>query len=261
MKNIKLKTMGKIVIVSLVGLMSVMGSARALAVDFSGLDVAQTYVVADTEAKDGDILVNSAAGFVRTKIPYDNAIFGVLTDKPVAVFRVAGEEGRQPIIRSGVTMVNVSANNGVIAKGDYITSSETLGVGMKATRSGYVLGVALDTGTDRIPVAVKVEYAELTTTRNANRLFELLGASFLANVKDPEKFGTIVRYIFAGLVMLGSLTFGFVTFSRAIPKGIEAIGRNPLAKTTIYFSMALNVGLVGLVGLLGIIGSLLILRL
>lgn len=235
-----------------------------MAADFAGQDVASTFVVTDTDSKDGDILVNSSQGLVRTKIPYDSAMFGVLSDHPLVVFRSPAASG-SAMIRNGVTMVNVNTSNGEIKPGDYITTSETLGAGMKAIRSGYVLGTALSGfaggGVGQIPVALQIQYAELTTTRNANRLFELLGASFLANVKDPEKFGTIIRYILAGLVLLGSLTFGFVTFSRAIPKGIEAIGRNPLAKNTIYLSMALNVGLVVLVGILGIVGSLLILRL
>lgn len=235
-----------------------------LAVDNLGMDVTGSFTIVDSEAVDGDILVNSANGLARTKIPYDSNIFGVLTDKPSVVFRTA-DVGTKPVVRGGVAKVNVIGSNGVVAKGDYVTSSETLGKAMKVTRSGYVLGVALESASgqdeQKISVAIRIEYVELTTTRNANRLFELLGASFLANVKDPEKFGTIVRYILAGFILLGSLTFGFVTFSRAIPKGIEAIGRNPLAKNTIYFSMALNVGLIAIVGILGIVGSLLILRL
>lgn len=256
--------MKRIAVVSLMGLVSLMSPMEVFAADTPIQDVAASYVVADKEAKDGDILINSPEGLVRGKIPYDNRIFGVLTDRPLVTFRVTAE-GYKSVVRAGVATVNVVTTNGEIKVGDYVTSADNLGKGMKATRSGYVLGVAMGGynggGVGQIPVAVRVEYAELTTTRNANRLFELLGASFLANVKDPEKFGTIVRYIFAGLVLLSSLVFGFVTFSRAIPKGIEAIGRNPLAKTTIYFSMALNVGLVLIVGILGIAGALLILRL
>lgn len=255
--------MRKIALIALV-IALVLATKPALAADLSGQDVASTFKVADSDAKDGDILVSSNSGLIRTKIPYDSAIFGVLSDKPLVVFRDPEASGTA-VIRAGVTLVNVNTSNGEIKLGDYVTTSETAGVGMKAIRSGYVLGVAQadfsggDVG--QVPVAIRIEYAELTTTRNANRLFELLGASFLANAKNPEKFGTIVRYILAGLVILGSLIFGFVTFSRSIPKGIEAIGRNPLAKNTIYLSMALNLGLVVLVGILGIVGALLILRL
>ena len=237
---------------------------QVLAADTPVQDVAGSYQVADQDAKDGDILVSSTSGLVRTKITYDNNIFGVLVDNPLVVFRVT-DPGFKSVVRSGVASVNVVGTNGAVNSGDFITSSETAGKGMKAIRSGYVLGVALGSfsgsGEGRISVALHSEYTELTTARNANRLFELLGASFLANVKDPEKFGMIIRYIAAGLVLLVSFGFGFLTFSKSIPKGIEAIGRNPLAKNTIYFSMALNVGLIGIVGILGLVGALLILRL
>ena len=246
-----------ILLMGLVSLVSLMGRTVLAA------DVASTYKVADNQAVFGDILINSSSGFIRTKIPYDNSLFGVLVETSSLIFR-SGDPADKPVVQSGTAIVNVVATNGDIKNGDYITSSETLGKGMKATRSGYVLGVALSefsgSGDGQISVAVRVEYAELTTTRNANRLLELLGSSFLTNVKDPEKFGQVVRYITAGLVLLVSFGFGFITFSRSLPRGIEAIGRNPLAKNTIYLSMAINVGLIAIVGIMGIVGALLILR-
>jgi len=266
-KKLKIKNYRKAVLVIVLSVSGLLlsGQFRVVrAVDTPIQNVAGSYLVFDNDAKDGDILISSSSGLVRTKIPYDDNIFGVLTDTPPVVFRFT-EPGFKSVATSGVVSVNVVGTNGAIASGDSITSSDALGKGVKAIRSGYVLGVAMGSfggqGEGKIPVAIKGEYAELTTARNANRLFELLGASFFANVRDPEKFGQIIRYIAAGLVMLASIIFGFVTFSRSVPKGIEAIGRNPLAKNTIYLSMALNVGLVAVVGILGIVGALLILRL
>lgn len=227
------------------------------------LGVAETYKISDSEAVDGDVLSNSSGSFERATKEYDGNLFGILADEPLVSLRTAGED-QKPIVRSGITMVNVISSNGPIKNGDYLTSSTTPGKAMKATNSGYVLGIALEdlTGNEgKISVAVKIEYAELTAPRSANRLFEYLGKSFLANAKDPEKFGMVVRYIAAGLVLLSSFSFGFITFSKSLPKGVEAIGRNPLAKNTIYLSMALNVGLIAIVGILGIAGALLILRL
>ncbi len=228
------------------------------------LSISNTFRVTDDRAVDGDILINTSSGFVRANLPYDNRIFGVLTDKPALVFRTEGTL-EKPVVSSGIATVNVVTTEGNINVGDYITSSATSGKGVKASRSGYVLGTALEgfsgSGAGRIQVAIRVEYAEITTARSANRLFEYLGASFLSNVKNPEKFGQIVRYIFAGLVLLISFGLGFSTFSKSLPKGIEAVGRNPLAKTTIYLTMALNVGLIVIVGVLGIAAALLILRL
>lgn len=227
----------------------------------TGLDMVNKFNVSDKDVVDGDILVNTANGLVRAIIPNDNAIFGVYTEKPLVVFETGTDK---PVVRSGVTMVNVTDSEGAINVADYITSSKDPGKGARATRSGYVLGVAMDKlsgHTGKIRVAIKIEYAEITTARSANRLFEYLGAAFFTNVKDPEKFGVIIRFVLAGLVLLISIIFAFVTFSKSIPKGIEAIGRNPLAKNTIYMSMLLNVFLIVLSVALGIVGAVLIIRL
>jgi len=113
----------------------------------------------------------------------------------------------------------------------------------------------------KIPVAIRIEYAELTNPRFAGRLFGFIGNSFLENVKDPKQLGTLIRFIAAGLVVLLSFTFGFLTFSRSIAKSVEALGRNPLAKSTIQLSMIINVVLLVLTGLIGIVASILIIRL
>ena len=232
------------------------------AVDIGG--VAGTFIINDPGAVTGDILTNTSDGLKLAKIPYDNNVFGVLADTPVVVVNT-GNVGEKPVVRTGTVSVNVTTANGAIKQGDRITSSTIPGKGEKADQSGYVLGVALagfsGTGTGTIPVAMGIEYAELTTARNANRLFEYLGASLFSNIQNPEKFGLIIRYILAGLILIASFGFGFVTFSKSLPKAMEAIGRNPLARHTIYLSMLLNVGLIVLVGIIGIAGALLIMRL
>lgn len=254
-----------LIIISLVSLMSLM-SKVVLAAETSGLEMTNSFAIADPAVVEGDIVANSSSGFERDAVAYDNNIFGVYVKNPIVVFRPGGLADK-PVARSGVVLVNVTTTNGEIKAGDYVTSSAIPGKGQKADKSGYVLGIALESYSGasgqvgEVLVAMRIEYAELTTARNANRLLEYLGGSFLTNVKNPEKFGMTIRYIAAGLVILAAFGFGFWTFSRAIPKGIEAIGRNPLAKNTIYLSMVLNVGLVVLVGILGIAGALLILRL
>ncbi len=241
------------------------GLARpALAADIGG--VAGTYVINDPAAVTGDIMVNTPDGFKLAKIPYDNNLFGVLSDTPVVVVHT-GEADSRPIVQAGIVTVNVTTFNGAIKKGDYLTSSTIPGKAQKADRSGYLLGVALSgysgakNEVGQIPVSMRIEYGELTTARNANRLLEYLGASFFSNVNNPEQFGIIIRYILAGLILIASFGFGFVTFSRSLPRAMEAIGRNPLARHTIYMSMLLNVGLIIIVGIIGIAGALMIIRL
>lgn len=240
-----------------------------------GLEVTTVYEIIE-DAQEGDIVSTGDKGLVRSIIGFDNKMFGVVQNTPIIVYQNKDNKGK-PVIRSGVAMVNVTTLNGPIKYGDYITSSLIPGKGQKASESGYVLGIALAAfdGADaqqidgpngkvssgKIQLAVKVEYAELTNPRFASRLFAFIGSSFLENINDPKKFGQVVRLLAAGLIVLLSFTFGFLTFSRSIIKGVEALGRNPLAKNTIQLSIVINIGLLIITAIIGIVASILIMRL
>ncbi len=241
----------------------------------AGIEITSLYNVTDKDAVNGDILIITNDGLKRATKSYDNRTFGILQTDSLMIYKNIQTDAK-PLIRSGIALVNVTTLNGPIKYGDYITSSSIAGKGQKASDSGYVLGIAMasfdgsgasqidgPTGkisVGKIQVAIRIEYAELTTPRFANRLFSFLGSSLLENISDPKQLGTIIRYIIAGLIVLISFTFSFLTFSRSIAKSIEAIGRNPLAKTTIQLSMLANIGLFLLTGTIGIIAAILIIR-
>ena len=240
-----------------------------------GVEVTAIYEITEQDAVDGDILKATDKGLVRTTIGFDNKMFGVIQDQPLLVYRTATKG--KPVVRSGVAQVNVTTLNGAIKYGDYITSSSIAGKGQKALESGYTFGMALGAFTGegatqidgpngkvaagKIPVAIRIEYTELTNPRFAGRLFGFVGTTLLENVSDPKQIGTVVRFVAAGLIILLSFTFGFLTFSRSIAKSIEALGRNPLAKSTIQFTMLINIVLLVATAIIGIVASLLILKL
>lgn len=232
-----------------------------------GIEVTSLYQIADPSAENGDIVITSPNGLIRASTSFDPKMFGVMQDKPLVVYQETQRTDSKPVTRSGVAQVNVTTVNGAIKYGDYITSSTDPGKGQKATESGYVIGIALQdfpgdaTTSGKISIAVKVEYAELSNPRFINRIFSFIGTAFLENVRDPKQFGDIIRYIAAGLIVLLSFTFGFLTFSRSMAKSVEALGRNPLAKNTIQFSMILNIVLLIITGLVGIVAAILIIRL
>ncbi len=236
--------------------------AKPVGAQFAGTEVTSTYQITDQQAMDGDILVTSGAGIIRADMAHDVRIFGVMQTNPVIVFRlVSGEE--QPVMRSGVAMVNVTSANGAIAKGDFITSSENKGKGQKATKSGYTLGMALENlngDSGKIAVAIKIEYAEISSAKTLARLMDVVGAIFFKDVREPGKFVEIMRNVVAALIVLTSFFFAFITFSRSVPKAIEAIGRNPLARRFIYISMMANIGLIVVILAFGIIGGIIVLR-
>jgi hypothetical protein len=69
----------------------------------------------------------------------------------------------QAVITEGIAHLCYNLQNGPIQKGDYITISSEAGVGMKATESGFTVGVALESSdaTEKpglIKVRVMVRY-------------------------------------------------------------------------------------------------------
>lgn len=244
------------------------------------LEIAETFDMPEGAA-DGDIVSYTEKGVELSAREYDDKIFGVIETSPLMAYRRQDNTGL-PVVRNGTAEVSVTTINGPIKTGDFVTSSSLPGKGSKSLVSGYIIGVALadfgeqdgeeadyqppEGGTatkvrvGKINVAIKIEYAELNTARNANRLFDVLNGALFRNVQDPEKFVNVVRYILAGLAVLFSFLIGFFTLARTLPKGIEALGRNPLAKTTIQFGIVLNIVFTVGIAIVGIIAAVILLR-
>lgn len=94
-------------------------------------------------------IVSSESATIRTPVrisdrPYDDNIMGVYSDdikldeESKALFKP------NFFLNIGITKVMYNSENGLIKRGDFITSSSQHGVGMKATKSGMVVGVALE---------------------------------------------------------------------------------------------------------------------
>ena len=238
-------------------------------------DLTYTYQISDTEAKSGDVVMSSDQGFIRANVSYSNRVFGVLQENPTIVFR-SSDQAQRPVVRSGVSIVNVSTLNGPIKKGDFITSSPIAGKGQKSSQSGYTIGIALadftgDSGdkvtydgasytTGQIQIAVKIEYTELTNPRSFYRFLDLFNLAVFQNLQDSSRSIEIVKYFAALIVFVASIVLGFFLFARSIPKSIEAIGRNPLARRAIQFSIILSVVLTLAASLIGVAAAFLILR-
>lgn len=240
------------------------------------LSIASVYEISDQEAVSGDILINAGEkGLIRTNVTYDAKIFGVLEDNPLVVLREATPSGK-PVIRTGDTKVNVTDYNGEIKKGDYVTTSPLSGKGMQAGQSGYTLGIATEDAiygsetqqvegkqvkSGTVSVALRIEYAELSTARSNVKLLNDLNAAFFRSVQDPEKFTLVIRYIIAGIIAILAFVLGFFSITRSISKAVEAIGRNPLAKTAILASVGFQIGLAVVGGIIAAAIVFIIIRL
>lgn len=239
------------------------------------LDLTYTYDLSDNQAISGDVIASSDKGLVRADTSYTPKIFGILLKEPTVVYKSL-DDTQQSIARAGVAIVNVTNLNGEIKKGDYITSSPIVGKGQKSTQSGYSIGVALSDfdgsagekvnfdskqyTSGQVQVALRIEFTELSNPRSVARLLDFFNIALFQNLQDSRKSIELVKYLAALIVVVASIVLGFLVFARSVPKSIEALGRNPLAKNAIQFSIILSILLTVLTSLLGIGAAYLILR-
>ncbi len=228
-----------------------------------------SYGIANRVAIDGPVetghIVSSrgTGGFILSSIPYDPSIVGVVTDNPAILVHIGDPTGKYPVVSTGNAYVNVSLENGQIKKGDPITTSSRRGIGMKSTKSGFIVGNATEdfTGSNSnevrlINVAVNVRYQNPKITVQS-KLSDIANLSAAAVSEEPL---TVFKYVVAGIVIVLSFVLGFMTFGRIAARGVDALGRNPLAIKRIGFGIALNVIITVSIILAGIGIAIFILR-
>ena len=201
--------------------------------------LAKNLEVSDSEIKIGDIVSKTGQGIFRSKTAYDKDIVGIASESPTLVFGKPTTT-TLPVIYLGEALVKVSNKNGEIKKRDFITSSENPGVGQKATQSGVVIGTALENFNQDeglIKADINIQHADIGPGRVSS--FGIVN-KLLEQFETAQSLPDVLRYIFAILLAAGSFFVGFFAFVRALHKGVEATGRNPLAKRSIRFAMLLN---------------------
>lgn len=228
------------------------------------LGVATIVEVKSQDVKDGSVLSNSEKGAILTNIPYDSQVLGIVARDAAIIINTNGITKGVPVISDGTVYVLVSAANGSIKKDDLITSSSNPGVAVKATKSGYVLGTALEDyansnpkQVDKIAIKLNLHYY------NTKPLFPGALTDILKIVVLPTKEGptALLKYLIAALVVIGSFILGFMSFGRTAAKGVEALGRNPSASKIIHLGIIFNVIIVVAIVLTGLIVAYMILRL
>jgi len=114
-----------------------------------GSDLAELYYTNESDLVPGMVVSldkNFSAGVVKAAKPYDTNTIGVVSTQPGLVIGEARERSMRtvPIALAGRIPVKVTNENGDIHAGDYLTSSSKPGYAMKATRSGPIIGQALE---------------------------------------------------------------------------------------------------------------------
>lgn len=228
-----------------------------------GLGFATSLSVEGENIQNGDIVSFKDNRYYLSSTPYDQNLYGVIAKKPAIAISFEGQKG-QPVINKGVTLVNVKSVNGVIRKGDYVTSSNEPGKGMKAVNGGFIVGIALDdyleedkSKVGQINISVNATYTG-GTTLSTGTVAEIFNLSAVAATGQPAM---VVKYLVAGIVLITSFAVGFLFFGKVATKGVEALGRNPMARGTIQFGIILNVLITVTIVFSGLLISYLMLRL
>lgn len=192
---------------------------------------------------DGNIVSYKDGAYYLADSEYDPNMYGVLTEDSTIYVEDTNLTPRKLVVASGDADVTVSTVNGPIKKGDFITSSKKPGIGMKATSTGQVVGIAQQDfestnpeETGKILVFVDIRM-QISKAGGASNVLTALKAGLDATFLSPL---ISLRYILAALVAGVSFIIGFRAFGKISGSSIEALGRNPLASSHIKKVVVFN---------------------
>mgnify|MGYP000848903404 FL=1 len=221
------------------------------------------YEIEGGKGREGNVVsVTDKGTYKLSTIPYDSKVFGAIVDQTPLTLVDQALKNAKIVLSSGETRVLVNGEGGSISKGDFVTSSSTEGLAMKATSSGYVLGIALEdfkpkTLSESKLVLVNLRIGnQFISTNPRSNLLQVLKSGLDAPTLAPLES---LRYLLSGLAVVAAFIIGFASFGKTSSTSIQAMGRNPLAKNTIQTTVFFNFLLTGLIMFSGVFLAYLIL--
>ncbi len=189
-------------------------------------------------------------------------MIGVVTDNPGIELKTANSDAQYPLQTSGEAMVWVSVSNGIIAKGDRITSSPWEGIGMKSTIPGPFIGTAVedvivDSGADLDQTVTKIRIV----IEPGDSSIASIGKAGEETQNKPFNTSSLTRFIVGSVIVIVTIFMSLAYFGKLSRSGVEAIGRNPVAYKKIQVGIAVSVIIGFLIAIVGIISALYIMNL
>lgn len=222
----------------------IVGLSNNIFAQVSSSGIAISIPVSGDDVFDGGLVCSTSEGYSLCENSYNPNMFGVITLNPSVAFESTASGGLYPVISNGRTEILVRGGEDTIKKGDYITSSDVLGTGQKAQKSGYVIGTSLEEfdstspdETKKLLVSISIKPAILSQKAGTNLLQmieEGIDAAFLSPL-------SALRYVIAAVIAAASVIFSLTYYGKIAKSGVVALGRNPLAGKTIQFGIILNV--------------------
>lgn len=193
-----------------------------------------------------------------------NQIYGVVVDPSDAAITLVGSNTKVFVATSGTYQVLVSAINGNIKSGDYISMSNIDGIAAKATNSEPVIlgravsgfdgktGVVTTSGQaaiGRVYVSIGIQNNPLANSNPTLPYFLRRVANSVANKSVP-----IIRIYTALLIFVISILASVTVLWSGVRGSQVSLGRNPLSKKVIFSGMykvvitGLGIFIIGLAG-------------
>ncbi len=184
------------------------------------IDLAEEFPAVSSDITKGELVsLNSdddtTSSVVKTAKAYDGGLVGVVPTNPAIIISGKGVltgklaqdyvSGPESVLvaLTGRVPVKISLENGDIKKGDYLTSSGTkAGMAMKATKSGRVIGIALESASsssakETILVLINPHYAGVELDTNGS-LANFSGNSILvgeSTINVSNLFSALYGYL------------------------------------------------------------------
>jgi hypothetical protein len=240
-------------------------------------DISRSFKTADPIAEGAIVSADrSKPGYVLLANETEGQPLGVVTTASNSLIAINQQADGVQVAVGGRAVVLVSTLNGDIHTGDLIAPSLINGVGVRATKqNSKVIGVAQQdftaktTGakTQTVRLADNTE-AQVTvgslamviaigaSVGNADTKSGLSGwvSSLMGNQVSMWQLALAAVIALVGFIALIVLVYG------AITSGISAVGRNPLAKPTIFEALSQVMAMVSLIALSSVSLMYLVLR-
>jgi hypothetical protein len=215
--------------------------------------ISQGFATSSSNIAQGTLL-SLVSGHDNTVEPADSSntpkLVGVANSKPLLELS-ATKQDNVPVVVSGSTQALVSNINGAVMAGDKITASPIFGIGMKATKSGEVIGTAqanlasVQTVSQRVtksngqsamvrvgllPIEVNVAYYSVPQNGIGTiASFVPPALQSLADTVSGRQVSPLKALAGTVALVLGFVTVAIMLYS-SIRANIASIGRNPLAQ-------------------------------
>lgn len=222
----------------------------------SSRDISQSYE-SSTELQAGAIVSVDGSDpdkVVAANTSNSNKIVGVAVEADTSLLAVNPDSSKVQVAKSGSLPVLVSTVNGDIKNGDRITASPFSGIGMKAIGSGYIVGRAQGEFNDKSQGSTTQQVSDKNGKRQTvtvgyvqidlNPKFDTdAGNDGLNGIQQWVRSltGHTVsksRVIIAVVVAVAAILAVIILMYASIYGSIISIGRNPLARQSIFRALA-----------------------